>query len=210
MKSKQLFLVCFICLGLNYTQAQVSIGGILGANISNVDYDGVDILIPESRLGYFVGGVLKFDLTHRISVFGEMQYSLKGNKTVAGNNLPETEYKYGYFDLIPGLEFNLFKGLHLGAGVNFGIRVNEFQKIANGDWIDTSEIGIVSGTDYGLSTHLKLYHNKFFVFIRYNFSLKDVSDLTYTDINGNPIGTLDQYNRNTQLGFGYLIGFTGD
>ncbi|MEL6866983.1 MAG: outer membrane beta-barrel protein [Bacteroidota bacterium] len=205
MKKIKLIALLFTFSICSSSFGQFNLNFSAGVNQSNCKFEKVGGDTPKSIFGYFFGFGPSLQITDKIQVQVDFQYSLKGHET--GDEINSlAAARYGYFDMIPEVEFYIKKYLTFGLGVNYGIRLNEQIKINGEDWSEPV-IDTIDRTDFGLTCKLKGYYKNLFGFARYNLGLKDISDAIAVDDNGQSIGGVRQFNRNLQIGIGYRFSF---
>jgi Outer membrane protein beta-barrel domain len=206
---KTILLIAVTLFIFNETHAQFSLGASGGVNLANVKFDkneGFGEVVTESATYYFFGIIPKYNFNSKLSVSTDVQYSLKGYKFKEEITSTSWEYRYGYLDFLPKVEYSILKNLALGLGCNIGFKLDEKVKLENGDWV-TPIINIISSTDFGLVGSVRGTFKNFFIIVSYNYGLVDIDSINYTDANGNPIGDIKQFNRNLQIGLGYFFEF---
>ena len=200
MKSFSVSLIIAFFL-LNVGQSQISLGLTGGINVSGAKVDSAsDLFKIGNRTGYFLGLLPKYNVTDKLAIIGETQLSIKGNKQSSPSEIYEQNLKY--LNFLPGVEFELLEIIRLGIGVNFAYLIDESQRLNGGSWQD---VDLVKDVDLGLNGTVKVQVSNIFGFVRYELGLNEASNITYTDINGNPIGALKTYNRNIQIGVGLKL-----
>ena len=185
---------------------QFSLNFLTGANYSNCKFENFEGISPKARVGYFFGLAPSYRIGEKVQFQIDFQYSLKGYNT--GTQAPTSaEFRYGYLDMIPEVEFRVYEHLALGFGVNYGIKLNEQFKIGALEWSNAGNYGTVSSTDFGLTGRLKIDYKNVFGFVRYNLGLVNIAAVVFTDGNGQEIEDAKQMNRNLQIGIGYKLRF---
>jgi len=185
------------------TKAQFQLGVHAGLNFSKTLYIGsFESFTTGTKPDIFLGISNAIELSSRLSVLGEVQYSRKGHTVEFADG--EAFLRYEYLDIIPQLEYRVVGPFAFSAGVNFGLKLAERSKLRDGQ---TNKLAnTISPTDLGLVLTAKVDFTKFYGFIRYNRGISDISNL---EINGQLVeGVLidvNQFNRNWQIGFGYNL-----
>jgi hypothetical protein len=198
MKKSILFLVLGIFVWAVPAKAQFSLGGSAGLNRSNNRVSNVLEIDANSRTGYFLSLFPVYHFKEKISLKPELSYSLEGFESSGDVDL---DYRFHYVRFIPELEFTVLKQLGITRGINFGVLLDEQQRIPEGKW--NNQIETVSRTDWGLTAGAKYYLNNFFVQFRYYLGMHNISETEFFDDSGNPAGPSNQKNRNIQFGVGY-------
>ena len=183
---------------------QINLNFSSGINYSNCVFKEIQMVPRQGRLGYFIGIAPSYTINEKMQFAVDFQYSLKGYGTDTENNIDVQEFKYGYFDIIPELDFKLKNYLALGIGVNYGFKVNEHFRYKNEDW-SVPVVKIIKSTDFGLTAKIKTNFKRLSCFVRYNIGFKNIFDGFFTDIFGNEIEGAKLLNRNLQFGLGYKL-----
>lgn len=152
----------------------------------------------QSSILPFVGIQSKFRLTGNLAFNVESQISFKGQKR------NEIDYKERslYFDLIPSVDVNLFKGLNFGIGGYVGIRAHSYfsekftvnlKEFQRSDW------------DYGAMVFVSYAFDRLMLRFSYFHGLNPVNKRLY-NFGGGPSSTLvgKQY-KVYQIDVGYRI-----
>lgn len=191
--------------GTTYSQMKLNFSA--GVNHSNCVFENLEFIDTSPSWGYFLGIAPAYQLSEKIQFQLDLQYSRKGYQYT--DPLSSTyEYGFSYFDIIPEVSYKLFDFLAVGLGVNYGLKLNEEYKMGDEDWFDTSHIGLIKSTDFGLTGVLRANYNNLFGFVRYNVGLKNINDINYTNEYAQIITNVKQSNRNLQVGVGYTLDFT--
>ena len=187
---------------------QLSLNFSAGMNNSNCRFEEFKGLSesPEARLGYCFGVGPEYEISKKIHVQVDFQYSIKGFDTGTGSNLVPSGFRYQYVDIIPEVEFHFLQYLALGLGVNYGVKVDEQIKISDGDWSEPF-VKTINSTDFGLVFKVEANFKNIFGFVRYNTGLNNIAEGLLTDDNGLLIEDAKQLNRNLQIGLGYKLRF---
>lgn len=175
-------------------------------NYSDYKFENLEGASSEWRLGYFVGIAPNYRINEKIQFQIDFQYSLKGYDTGTENDLLPSEFRYGYLDILPEVEFHVKRHLALGAGINYGRRLQEQVKISSGDWSEPI-VETINSSDFGLTFKLETNYKNVFGFARYTIGLKNVNTGIFTDENGRTIEDARQSSRNLQVGIGYKLDF---
>lgn len=152
--------------------------------------------VPRAFAGMQVG----YDFSKKIGIGLSGQYVGKGYKAEFIDETP-LEFKYDYIEVVPFVEYKAFPFLGAVLGPSFGFLREVSAKVDNEmvnaifNFVDEKELGMMAG--------LKLYWKDLFFNLTFNRSLKPVSELTYTDENGNDAGTGKEFNKSFRLGVGY-------
>ena len=193
MKKAILLSFLFVMAISHSVYGQVKLDISTGINISNAEFKNSDLFSfpTDSRTGFFLGVSPSFPLNEKVNLNVDFQFSQKGFDGL----------DYSYLDIIPEIEFKVLPFLKLGVGLNYGIKViNEFRGLnLNGMAVD---FDFIDSTDFGLTGKIKANYKKWFVFLRYNYGLKNILAEDFTDENGDPIEGIKLINKNFQIGVG--------
>lgn len=211
MKFNWLFLIFTIC-ATTQMQAQFSLGATGGLNFSNVHIkdvpDNFDINNDQIVYQYF-GIIPKYQITEKLSISCNVEYSSKGYQfPIIGTNMSESNVKVrlDYIDFIPKIEYSPIRAISFGAGMYIGAKLDENFKLAGSDWENPS-MEVFEDSDIGLVGSIRGNFKNFFVMVGYNYGLKNIGGVTYTNSNGEPFAESKEVNRNLQVGVGYFFDF---
>ena len=156
----------------------------------------------SERNGFYIGIIPTVSLSKKISFLAEVQYSEEGYSL---SNIQSFKTRNIRARVLPQIEYRLIKPIGLMAGLNFGLQLAELTKIDDGDW---GNLGLNSfpETDFGYTLGARLHLNKFHITARFNQGIKDINELTFTDMNGSPIGDVTLKSQHYQIGVGYTFG----
>lgn len=172
---------------------------------------------PKYRTGFFAGASLNFPIASKWSLPVDVQYAQRGffyntpGAFVQINNQTAVfrgriDYRLGYLDFAPRLEFWPVQGLGISAGAYLGFRLSE--SVRYGDlieWTNTKDLGLFESSDFGLTGRLSGAFGPLTVFAAYQFGLSNISNLEYTDDNGQSLGNLGLNNRSVFVGVGWRL-----
>jgi len=187
------------------TLGQVNLDLAAGINLSKTEFKNFEGPSPESRLGYFIEIAPNYQLNEKVSLLMNFQYSEKGYKTRNTTNQDLLKFKHSYIDFMPEVEYNVLDYLAFGFGMYYGIKLNEQFKFEDGEWTDVGDVEFISSTDFGLTGKVKVNYKNIFWYVRYSLGLNDISNVVFTDVNGQSIDDAKQLNRNLQIGMGYSL-----
>lgn len=203
---KNLFLILslsFFCSPLAYSQFSLGISG--GLNLSHSPFNDMVVFNTGYRSAYFLGVTPKYHLNSHLAILSDIEYSVKGFESKGNNIQLDSESRYTYLDFSPEITYHLADFLSLGMGGYIGFKLDEEQRIAGGEWSSTKDLEFIKSTDFGLVGSIRGNLHNFFLVMSYQHGLQDISNLQYTDPNGEPLTSGKQRNRNIQLGIGYFI-----
>jgi len=187
------------------TLGQVNLDLAAGINLSKTEFKNFEGPSPESRLGYFIEIAPNYQLNEKVSLLMNFQYSEKGYKTRNTTNQDLLKFKHSYIDFMPEVEYNVLDYLAFGFGMYYGIKLKEQFKFEDGEWTDVGDVEFISSTDFGLTGKVKVNYKNIFWYVRYSLGLNDISNVVFTDVNGQSIDDAKQLNRNLQIGMGYSL-----
>ena len=198
------FLFILFCTSVSVSaQLGLSLGG--GANFSNLKVDNLDSFKPTSSTNYFLSVKPEFHLTENLCIALDIQFSQKG----FGLNADTTDfidgYKFQYLDIIPQVQYKLFKQLAIYGGLGVGIRGSEKYKIRDA-W-EEAVTKVSSGTDFTYVVGVRIFAtDKLFLQAHYAGGLSSFyKDVVFTDPQGIEIENADTKLRNFQIGLGYQL-----
>ena len=201
------YTLTFVTLLIAFSStAQFSVGVEAGANISTVQFTNLDEADPGFLPGAYVDVAPRYTINEKMSTLVDVQYTTKGHKNSNTSGGIEVKKKYTYLSFSPQFEYLLGNVIGLSAGPYFAIKLYEGTKYPDQDWINTSELDLVSSTDLGVSIAVRAFLNRFYLKAAYEHGLADIGNVAFTDANGQTIDNKTR-TRNIQLGVGYLIGF---
>ena len=201
MKLRTLFL--FITMSMvQFVYSQFSIGIEGGMNLSNIKHTGFESgeIDYKPSINYFAGISAKYSFNSKISLNSDFNYSVKGFR--------KNRTKYTYLVFTPQAEYRINKFIGAGFGFYAGLKLDEEYKNRSNQWVSTKEQELIKSSDYGLIASVKVYYNNFFIKIAYEYGLNNIENEIYYAFSLQK-DTLDikKYNRNIQIGIGYLIDF---
>lgn len=205
-----IFLIFFYLLQITDVTAQFSFGVTGGVNIANSvngkfpDANVVMLVKPQSLLFSFLGVVPGYRFNDKWKILLEVQYSHKGQR-VYKPGVIDISYRYSYVDIMPQIEYTLFPHAVVGAGLYYGIRTKELVRVGDQDWEEFDIVELVDATDAGVLASVKWEPSQFFLVGRYSRGLKNISQVFYTDINGQIQDGPGQWNSVMQVGLGYIF-----
>lgn len=207
-KNALLFLMGFFMFQTT-VYGQFSIGLSNGLNISSEKRTGLQE--PEygsvkPDFNYFFGITSKYNISPKVAIKGDIQYSPKGYKINYYESEAVLRAKYSYIDILPGIEYSLNQNFAVGVGINFGILLDYSIKAEKEEWSSLKDLEVIKPVDVGMTGCVKGYFGRIFLMASYNFGLSDISKIIFTDANGVPMENQPKlFNRNFQLSVGYLF-----
>lgn len=208
MMKKNAFLLVF-CFSTQITYGQFSVGTSGGLNLSGASFSELPSFYdPESKLNYYIGITPKQQITPKFAVLADFEYSVKGWEQDRPSYAPSPgfvneKYQYTYLDINPEVEYKFFGKIGIGVGAYFGYLLDEKLKVGESDWQNIDDL--IQKTDLGLTASVRAYFNKIYAIVSYNHGLKDVTNLSFSNIDGLSISR-EQRNKSLQIGIGYVFG----
>ncbi|MEO0777455.1 MAG: hypothetical protein AAF146_12880, partial [Bacteroidota bacterium] len=77
------------------------------------------------------------------------------------------------------------------------------------DWGSTSELSfeVLTAGDFGMVGKLRFNYRNYFAFVRYLYGFQNISNLTFTNFDGEEVREVKLLNRSLQVGVGYVFDF---
>ncbi len=209
--------LCFFltfALTLHAQERPFSINVHAGATFATIDPEW-NAFDPRYRSGFFVSAGMQWPLSEQWSIPVDLRFAQRGfyrNAVEAyvltngqiGLYQGRIDYRASCVDLTPQVAFRPVKFLSIAAGPYLSWRTGEAIQYGDLlDWTSTTDIGIFSDIDFGLSGRLSGHFGRASVFVSYLFGLSDYSDIQLTDENGQSLGTLSAKNRAILVGAGW-------
>ncbi|HZV69208.1 MAG TPA: porin family protein [Saprospiraceae bacterium] len=198
-----IFLFCSTFLFDVFGQFSIGVSG--GINYATNRFVDLDLIAPSRTIFYFAGITPEYQLNSKMSILTDIQFSQKGYADTTSLYPQKAKYRFTYLDFLPQVEYRILDHIGIGVGCNLGIKLKEDLKSGDMDWQDPYLVELTKSFDFGLVGSIKGHFKDFSLFIRYNYGLKDISNLVFTDINGNEEIDLNQHNNNIQIGAGYTF-----
>lgn len=148
-----------------------------GVNISNLDFDPVSVSGNDHRNGMFFAGFVDWNLSDKISILTELQYSAEGAK--------QEDLRADYLQLPVLFRLHLGEKIIVGVGPMVSLKTWSFE-----DQFGTLTASGVGGIEYMIT-------NELFLDVRFNYGL--------TDALNSDISALEARNSAIQFGFGIKI-----
>lgn len=200
MKKILLFFITLFALQFSYGQVAFGLKG--GMNLASIKNEGP--ANGKSRIGFNAGALLQLRLQDKFLLQPELLYSVKGYRTASTQFIEEATVSLNYINVPVLLGFQPAKNLSLLLGPEFGFLSSARSKVG-GNNTDVSRIygDFDIGVDLGVACH---FNKKMGLDLRYNYGLKNLVNVAYTDPNGNIIDVGNTgANRVLQFGLYYLI-----
>ncbi len=182
--------------------AQFTISPTAGGSLTTVNYNFPEEFKTQIVYRYFAGVQSSYSFSEKFSTGIGLQYATKGYETDAANPIWNSEAKFKYLEIMPFVEYRIFRPIGLIAGGSIGLLLDEKYKSAQTDW-GSPIIDTVNPLDISGSIGFKVYLHEIFVSLIYNNSLVSTSSIHYTDEQGVEVGVGKQYNQSLSIGVGY-------
>ncbi len=165
----------FLCTTFFAFSQNNSYGVRAGVNMSNLEFNPEPTSENTDRNGMFFAGFVDWNISDKISILTELQYSAEGSK--------EDEFRADYIQLPVLLRLHLGNRLTLGVGPMVSLKTWSFE-----DSFDAIVASGVGGIEFMITSEL-------FVDVRVHYGITDVLD----------DNAFEAKNRAIQLGFGMKI-----
>ena len=187
---------------------QIQIGAEFGVNSGRYNHSDLLGLTSSNKTDFYIAAhsrtqlsdlfSLGFDVDFRIKRFG-----VNGSATVptAGEEI----FRIRYIDFNPYLIYDINRNISLGLGSYLGLNFKAEYLFVDDIWDDISELDVYSDVDYGLLVNARFTMNRFTFKVEYNYGLKDISMIQFTNFSGQILGEGDQRYRNLQIGLAYYL-----
>ncbi len=140
--------------------------GVRGAlNVSNLDFEPDATFENQHRNGFAFGGFVEFNLSSRVSLLTELQWSAEGAK--------ERNLRADYIKLPILFRVNIADNLTLGYGPQIALKTWAYE-----DSFETFAFSGVAGLEYMITDEL-------FVDARYYYGITNILDEDFTDTEAN-------------------------
>ncbi len=199
---KKVTLTLLLLSSLTALKAQFSVGMAGGLNISTVSFVNVDYAKPDMRFGYFVSVLPKYHLNQKMSVNLESQYSVVGYDNT---NVITIKNRFQYVTLAPQFEYRPTEAIGVYSGIAWGYKIAEAIRADGSDWTSTKDTPFIKDTDLGALLGVRGYFDNIYFTAGFNYGIKNISNIFFTDGNGNNIPDAKQKNVYLQIGVGYLF-----
>ncbi|MBK9734853.1 MAG: outer membrane beta-barrel protein [Saprospiraceae bacterium] len=196
---KKLFFSLIFMFSVTFVKAQLNIFAGAGINISNLKVSGFEGYYTSSTLNYYLSARPTLKLSDNLHISVDLQFSKRGFTTQDSTGIPPGRYQF--LEIIPQVEYKIGKGLGIYGGISVGINGGEEYKI-NDVW-EKAKVKVLKKSDLGIVLGLRFYpNNRISISTQISNSLVSVSDIIYTDNNGNKLDTKFIF-RNIQIGVAY-------
>jgi Outer membrane protein beta-barrel domain len=196
-------LICFASLLSFMTlKGQSSFGVSAGGNLiyTSLDHD-------ESRIAYYGGAFVRFDLSEKVYLQPEILYSRKGTGLPGYFGPFNMEIDFHYISLPALVGFRMTDNLSIDLGPEVGylvdgaVTIDKYGPTAEEDF-PSFDLGIDMGLMYRLWNHFGFR-------LRYHYGLTNVMDVKFFDANSQSLGGLfEGKNRVLQVGLSYFLSDT--
>lgn len=172
---KNYLLALFLCTTVFVFAQNNSYGVRVGANLSNLELDPEPMLENDYRYGMFFAGFVDWNISDKISILTELQYSAEGSK--------QEELRADYLQLPVLFRLHLGNKLTLGVGPMVSLKTWGFED----DFAPFTASG-VGGIEY-------MFTREFFLDVRVHYGLTNIYDES----------TFEAQNSAIQVGIGMKI-----
>ncbi|MBK8965381.1 MAG: porin family protein [Saprospiraceae bacterium] len=207
--------VLLIASGLQAQKPAFSVELQAGPVFSTVTPDPGDAFDARFRTGFFAGANLRLAFSEKWAVPVAVQYSQRGFHYetegaffIQNGQLAlyrgRVDYRLGYLDVQPQLEFHPVEALGIAVGPYLSFRLAEQVKLGDVvDWTSTKDDELFAATDFGLAAKLTGNIGPAYLFAAFQLGLSNISNIELTDDNGQSLGALDMKNRAVFVGAGW-------
>jgi hypothetical protein len=196
---KKLLFSFMVIIGANVANAQLSIGPIAGLSLSNFR-NTIDVPSDfKAVLRYFAGAQAQYAFNERFSAGLAAQYSAKGFKVDLDESATKT--RLDYFEIVPFAEYKPVKAIGVILGVNFGYLTEALVKLED-KWVKP-DFDFYEKWDVGALVGVRYYLKNMYAGLSYNRGIMPVSEIQFTDEQGELLSKAKQFNKSLQLSVGY-------
>jgi opacity protein-like surface antigen len=202
------FLLCAMSMAPASAQFKLGLkGGANFADLSTPEFLADQEDISAITLHWHAGLTARQHLSDRFQLSTDLLYSIRGFQESSDFNVLneiKTTLSLHYLSLPAMIYFTPNDKISLGAGINLGYLLDAQVKMGN----DKNDASSIYDQEFDLGLHLGFQFNvtpALFLDARYQWGLTSVTDLTFTDENGFPIGEGSLKNRVLQLSLGYFF-----
>jgi len=181
-------------------QVPIHFEGGLNYNFSSFEFYGEKG--TQSQVGCFIAAVVKFNVTDKIAILPELQYSIE---PFIETEIAEVDYRMHYLRFIPQVEYRLSEKLALNTGFNVGYETYGVQKEIGSAW-GGEPFEISQKVDYGISIGARCYFDSFVITFKYYDGFQNLeADGSLFDLVTDSWVAFRKRNRIIQLGAGYIL-----
>ncbi|TNE69577.1 MAG: PorT family protein [Bacteroidetes bacterium] len=212
-------LLAFLMASALYGQGSRVSGSLFGgAAFSTVHPDPSDAFEPHFRTGYVAGVQIRWMISEHWGLPLNLQlaqrgyyYNTEGTFLLGDNGQlglyrGRIDYRLGYLEMIPQVEWQPVGYFGIAAGPYLSYRMTEEVQYGEVvDWTDTKEYELYKDTDFGIAARLQATYGRISAFAGFQFGLADISNITLTDANGQPVRSLGLKNRSVSTGLAFRI-----
>jgi hypothetical protein len=208
---KHCLLTVLLSTGLVFSSyAQIKLGIKAGANFA--DFSNQLVLpgledISAMTTHWHAGLAAQKSLSDRFILSSELLYSIKGFQEATDFNVSndiKTVLSLHYLSVPVLLNYKPLDKVSLGAGIELGYLMDAQVKMGD----DKNDVNFIYDRDFEWSLNLGFRFNispALFLDGRYQWGLSPVSELFFTDPNGEPLQEATLKNRVLQVSLGYFI-----
>ena len=194
-------LLIFFVFAVNATQAQVTFGLKGGVNLSHIENNFADLVGSitgeagtNSKTGYNAGIFVGLPVNELLRIRAELVYSFEGAEFE--NFTVNVDGNLNYVNVPVFLKINLTSSITLNAGVEGGLIIGDRDEVF---FEKTNDLALLGGIGVRLGEKLGID-------VRYLHGVVDIAaERTYTDDNGNAIGSLNAKSRMWQIGLEWYL-----
>ena len=184
-------------------QAQISVGGRLGANIAKVDGDGMD---TNAKFGLDIAVVADIPVTDAVSVQPELHFLQKGYKLDIGAGDDPTralnyielpvlaKYNFGDAESVSGF---VLVGPSIGFGIGYKTKFGDEEE--TGSFSDANLNTVDFSANIGGGVNIPISSGTVVIDVRYLLGFANIFD-----------GEADAKNRGINFGVGYVTPIGGE
>ena len=202
---KHLFLGIIIIVGCtSHLFAQFNIGVKAGLSVTNVKFSNFDAS-SYYRTGITFGIPMTYDISKKLRVGLNTEFIQKGYNLEFKGETDYTQNKYNYLQFTPNIKFLVVNNWHLGIGLYYAIKLDEFYKVGDDEWIDPGKFNIIKNNDFGISPTIGYSHKKFHFQLSYHYGLRNIANINFVDSTGEIVPDVKLQNKAFEIGLAYLF-----
>ena len=173
-------------------------------SVSDAEFSNIDI--PSNyRTGMTFGIPMTYDISKRLRVGLNTEFIQKGYNLEYNGESDYTQNKFNYLQFTPQINIRVENNLQLGIGLYYAIKLDEFYKVGDDEWIDTGKFEIIKNRDFGISPTIGYSYRNLILQLNYHYGLRNIANVNFTDINGEVIPNVKSHNRVFEIGLAYLF-----